>query len=124
MKDFPEHFQEDVDIMALMVRKQNKMLMENLEAQRKHIDEEVARFESEGLILEKSNSNLISQKELSDELVAKLVNGLNQRMSMKARVRNRQNFPDKISGKFFPFRFRRNQCSSGISDFSCSDFKP
>ena len=35
------------------------------------------------------NSNLIDQKELTDELVAKLVTGLNQRMSLKAQTQER-----------------------------------
>ena len=58
-------------------------------AERRKIDEDLELFGQEGGLLEHMNSNLIDQKELTDELVAKLVTGLNQRMSLKAQTQER-----------------------------------
>jgi len=86
MKDFPTKFQDDVDTIALGIRHQNITLTDHLKAQRKHIEDELMSFEHQGYQLERSNSKLIDQKELTDLLVEELVSGLNQRMSLKAQT--------------------------------------
>lgn len=86
MKDFPLHFQDEVDNMALGIRQENVTLIEQLKTQRKMIDEELGRFETEGKHIESSNTLLFDQKDLSDQLVETLVGGLNQRMSLKAQT--------------------------------------
>ena len=99
MKDFPKHFQAEVDTMALGIRKENVILMDKLKSQRKHIDSELYQFDIEGHALEHSNTDLFAEKDLSDELVAKLVGGLNQRMSLKAQTQIQVNKTMEEIGK-------------------------
>merc|ERR1712134_84692 len=71
--DFPKNMQNEVDTMARNVRNENIALIARLKAERRKIDEDLELFGQEGGLLEHMNSNLIDQKELTDELVAKLV---------------------------------------------------
>jgi len=75
--------------MALGIRQQNITLIQRLKSQRSKIDEELTLFEREGRMLADSNAVLFDQKDLSDQLVEKLVGGLNQRMSLKAQTQIR-----------------------------------
>merc|ERR1711937_505185 len=92
--------QNEVDTMARNVRNENIALIARLKAERRKIDEDLELFGQEGGLLEHMNSNLIDQKELTDELVAKLVTGLNQRMSLKAQTQIQVNKTMEEIGQF------------------------
>jgi len=98
--DFPKNMQNEVDTMARNVRNENIALIARLKAERRKIDEDLELFGQEGGLLEHMNSNLIDQKELTDELVAKLVTGLNQRMSLKAQTQIQVNKTMEEIGQF------------------------
>merc|ERR1711892_386618 len=84
--DYPVKFQAEIDLMALGIRHANKAFLGKLKEEREVMVDKGAKCELECEKLFDTNRLLAKEKEISEKLMAALVDGLNQRMSAKAKT--------------------------------------
>merc|ERR1712106_1164160 len=78
--DYPVKFQAEIDLMALGIRHANKAFLGKLKEEREVMVDKGAKCELECEKLFDTNRLLAKEKEISEKLMAALVDGLNQRM--------------------------------------------
>ena len=86
MIDNPIMFQTEIDLMALSIRHANKAFLAQLKESRELMVKNGAKYEKECRILFNTNRLLAKEKDISEKLMIALVDGLNQRMSTKAKA--------------------------------------
>lgn len=84
--DYPLKFQAEIDLMALGIRHANKAFLGKLKEEREVMVDKGAKCESDCEKLFDTNRLLAKEKDISEKLMAALVDGLNQRMSAKAKT--------------------------------------
>ena len=94
MVDYPIMFQSEIDLMALSIRHANKAFLAQLKQNRELMEQNGVKYEKECKILFNTNRLLANEKDISEKLMIALVEGLNQRMSAKAKEMVISNKPE------------------------------
>ena len=84
--DYPVKFQAEIDSMALNIRHDNKARLAKLKQDREIMVVDGVTCDRECENLFNTNRLLAKEKDISEKLMAALVDGLNQRMSTKAKT--------------------------------------